>query len=350
MKVSIGMNLKKGPWGGGNQFGHALTEYLISNGIEVSFDLSEPDLDLIVLAEPRSNLSISAYNDLDILRYIQNVNPRVLVVHRVNECDERKGTKTVNRILRRANLSADYTVFVSNWLKDLHIGQGMRAKDWRVILNGSDTAVFNSRGYVPWDCSSPLRLVTHHWGGHWMKGFDIYSQVDLFLSASKYKSRIDFTYIGNLPKGLHFQNAKYFEPMFGTDLANALRDHHVYITASQNEPGSNHQNEGANCGLPLLYRESGCLPEYCHGFGVPYTESNLEAAIEQMMQEYRSYFRRMQEYPHSSVRMASQYYKLFIELLEYRQSIIAMRRRSNWILWVLRSITDPQMVRQLVTK
>ena len=53
-------------------------------------------------------------------------------------------------------------------------------------------------------------------------------------------------------------------------LAAELKRHHAYVTGSMNEPGGNHQNEGALCGLPLLYRRSGCMPEYCAGFGIDF--------------------------------------------------------------------------------
>ena len=39
MKISIGANLFEGPWGGGNLFVKNLSEYLLSNGHEVVFDL-----------------------------------------------------------------------------------------------------------------------------------------------------------------------------------------------------------------------------------------------------------------------------------------------------------------------
>ena len=43
-----------------------------------------------------------------------------------------------------------------------------------------------------------------------------------------------------------------------------------------NEPGGNHQNEAINCGLPVLYKDSGCMKEYCDGFGICFDEINLE--------------------------------------------------------------------------
>ena len=34
--------------------------------------------------------------------------------------------------------------------------------------------------------------------------------------------------------------------------------------------------EAAQCGLPILYLESGGITEYCEGYGLSFTEDNLE--------------------------------------------------------------------------
>lgn len=336
VRVSIGINLQSGPWGGGNQVGRALVDYLQQEGVEVSHDLNAPDLDMIVLTEPRANLRSSAYTDRQIFQYIREVNPRAIVVHRVNECDERKGTTDVNQILRRANLCADHTVFVSTWVKDLHLQQGMRCKSYSVIHNGSDQTIFHAKGYRRWDGKQPLKLVTHHWGGHWMKGFDIYERVDRLLAFDRYKERFLFTYVGRIPNGFRFQNATYLKPKHGQALAAMMRKHHVYLTASHNEPGANHQNEGANCGLPLLYIESGCMPEYCGGFGISFTAENFEQKLEEMMETYDHLTDRMKHYPHTAEKMCKQYHNLFVELLERRDEILGKRRRWRWPLWLLK--------------
>ena len=49
MKVSIGSRIVDGPWGGGNLFAINLRDYLLKNGHEVIFDLSEKDIDVILL-------------------------------------------------------------------------------------------------------------------------------------------------------------------------------------------------------------------------------------------------------------------------------------------------------------
>ena len=58
---------------------------------------------------------------------------------------------------------------------------------------------------IKWDKKGPLKLVTHHWGGNYMKGFDIYKKLDSLLSSKKLQKRIKFTYIGNLPEKFYFR-------------------------------------------------------------------------------------------------------------------------------------------------
>ena len=120
MKVSIGTNIKDGPWGGGNLFAINIKKYLETKGHKVVTDLNDSDIDIILLTEPRRTSESSAYTHIDVENYLNYINGKTLVAHRVNECDERKNTNYVNKYLIEANKVADYTVFVSTWLKDIY--------------------------------------------------------------------------------------------------------------------------------------------------------------------------------------------------------------------------------------
>ena len=61
-----------------------------------------------------------------------------------------------------------------------------------------------------------------------------------------------------------------FTPKHDKELADIIKENNIYLTASLIEPGGNHQNEGLNCGLPVLYLNSGCMEEYCKGYGLDY--------------------------------------------------------------------------------
>lgn len=334
MKVAINFKIQDGPWGGGNRFVTALVAALRARGDTVCHSLHDPDIDLILLMDPRWRHPSVTFTPGAILRHLLFSNPRALVMHRINECDERKNTHSMNPLLRRANYCADQTVFVGSWLKSLALWQNDAGVRHCVITNGADFSIFNPRGWQRWNGQSTLRLVTHHWGGNWMKGFDIYQRLDEMLAEPTWRGRIEFTYVGNLPRGFVFQNARHVEPLDGKALADELRTHHAYVTASINEPGGNHQNESALCGLPLLYRRSGCLPEYCEGFGVSFDETDFETCLQQLIEKYDSLAAAMPAYPHTAERTCANYLNLFDELMKSRDQILSSRRpwRNPWLL------------------
>lgn len=325
MKVAIGYKLEEGPWGGGNRFASALTMALNAAGHEVLFDLNTDDIDIILMMDPRARSTNFTFTAGSILRYIAFRNSRALVVHRINECDERKDTRMMNFRLRLANYCADHTFFIASWLENLDLWR--RESESSVILNGGDTNVFHGRGHVPWNGQEPLRLVTHHWGGNWMKGFDVYTQLDDMLGDTVWQERLAFTYIGNLPKGFSFRNARHLAPLNGEELAAELRAQHVYLSASINEPAGMHHIEGALCGLPLLYRASGALPEYCQGFGEPFAgPEDFISAFEGMVERYGYWRGKMCDYPHTVERMVQGVLALFEKINERRDMLLARRR------------------------
>ena len=326
MNVAIGFRPRKGPWGGGNQFAAAMTTFLQQRGHGVWFALDRPDLDVIVLTEPRRSSASSAFNDADVWRYLTGVNRRAVVIHRVNECDERKNTRWTNGRLAVANRCADHTVFISSWLRDLFRAGRHRMAEPSVILNGADQQVFHATGGAAWDGTGKVRLVTHHWSAHWMKGFDIYTRLDALLARPPFDDLFEFTYIGSLPAGVALPRTRVVAPLSGQALADELRRHHVYVTASRHEPAGMHHIEGALCGLPLLYVLSGALPEYCDGFGIPFDGATFEDRLLDIRGQYAGLQSRMAAYPHTAVTMCRAYEALFDMLLSRREDILAGRR------------------------
>lgn len=327
MKLATSQKIHEGPWGGGNNFNLSLKTYLEHRGHTVVQSLDDRDIDIILLTDPRFRNPNLSYVAGHVLRYLMFKNPNAIVVQRINECDARKNTRTMDARLKMANYCADHTVFIATWLRDLDVWRKSDGAGSSVILNGADTEVFNDLGYAPWNGTEPLKLVTHHWGGNRMKGFDVYEQLDALLGTPKWRGKIDFTYIGNLPQGFAFKNANHLSPMSGHELATTLRQHHAYVTASINEPAGMHHIEGALCGMPLLYRESGALPEYCSGFGEPFSgPKDFEPALSRMLDNYAHWRSCLPDYSHTAEHMAREYFDLFTTLLEHRDDIIAKRR------------------------
>ena len=108
------------------------------------------------------------------------------------------------------------------------------------------------------------------------------------LEQDYWKNKIEFTYIGNTSDDYDLNNTNIIPPLAGKDLAQELKNHHVYVTASINEPSGNHHIEAAQCGLPILYLNSGGIPEYCDGYGVSFT-NDFEKKLNLMISEYETY-------------------------------------------------------------
>jgi len=312
MKISIGSKVKRGPWGGGNLFVINLKEYLESQNHDVIFDLLDDDIDIILLTDPRLISESSSFDYKDVSLYKKLVNPDPIVFHRINECDERKNTKNLNKFMLKANTVADYTIFVSSWIEKLYKQQGHN-KLSSVVMSGSNNKIFNSNNFDNWDKTKKLKIVTHHWGANWNKGFDVYKKIDELLNIKEWNQKIEFTYIGNLPKNFEFKNSKYIEPLSGTELSNKLKENNLYITGSLNEPSGNHHIEASQCGLPVMYINSGGVTEYCKNFGVEFTIENLEKKLIYIFENYNHYFQKMKSYPQNHIKMSKEYLELFSE-------------------------------------
>jgi hypothetical protein len=325
MKVGINARPLDGPWGGGNRFVQAFASALSDRGHVPTFAL-DADVDVILIVDPRSRNPQVTFTPRQVLTRLRQ-KPETTVIHRVNECDERKGTRTMNARLRLANYGADHTVFIASWLQNLAVWR--RETPASIILNGADPRVFRRDTARIWNPEEPLRIVTHHWGAHANKGWDVYREIDALVGAPAWRGRIEFTFIGNAPAELTLSNSTLLAPLDGSRLATALAQHHIYLTASVNEPAGMHHIEGALVGLPLIYRTSGALPEYCSGFGEPFTGTrDIAAAVSRMLTNYGKWKDAIRQYPHTSDRMTGRYIDLCESLYEQRASIAA--RRHLW--------------------
>jgi hypothetical protein len=317
MRISISSEIKQGPWGGGNLFIINLKNYLIKNQIEVVHGLDHKDIDVLLYMDPRTSSETSLVNNTLLKKYLK-VYPNTLVVQRINECDQRKGTHFLNNYYLYTSKLCDSVVFVSKWLQELYVNLGMDIAKTQTIYGGANPEVFNLSNKEKYQ-SGKLKIVTHHWGGNWNKGFDIYKKLDDLLSNQSFSNNFEFTYIGNLPKNFFFKNSKHIKPLDGKKLAAELKTHHIYLTASLNEPSGNHHIEGAQCGLPTLFRPSGGITEHCQNYGLSFETENFETKLLEMKKNIGLYEEKVKMYPLNSDIMSQQYLTLFKTLLKNKQ-------------------------------
>jgi len=333
MKIFVNTDIVNGPWGGGNLAIKGIITYLVSKGHVVTTSLKSADIDLIFMIHPVKYLNIRKYGIDEIIDYI-TLHPKTILVHRINTSGEfHRGTGNETKILLEANKNADFTVFISSFLKNLYVQKGFDInRPHRIILNGADESIFNPEGSEQWQEGKKIKIVTHHWSSNYMKGFDIYERLDLLLGTKPYNELFEFTFIGNVPQGLQFKNARVLQPISGVELANTIKQHHIYITASRNEGAGMHHIEGMRCGLPVLFLNSGALPEYCSPYGVEFNLVNFEQKLIEIKERYFELRKQVLNCPYSSTWMATQYEELFKELVY---------RRSN------QNISEPNMLKKI---
>ena len=261
MKVFFNRVPRTDPYGGGNQFLQMMTLTLAKMGHEVVYHL-EKDIDLIFMMDPRPG--DIGYALPHIVAYKKHF-PNTKIIHRVNECDARKGTTDVDDILMTAMNISDEVVFISEWLQNYFFQKGYTKKS-NVVYNGCNIDHFYPE---PKEKANKIRLVTHHWSDNWMKGFDLYTGIDRYINENP-DCNFEFTYVGRYCKEYTPTNTKLVQPLSGKLLGDEIKKHDIYVTASRFEPCGMHHIEGAACGLPVLYHvESGGIVELCqkHGMG-----------------------------------------------------------------------------------
>jgi glycosyltransferase involved in cell wall biosynthesis len=127
--------------------------------------------------------------------------------------------------------------------------------------------------------------VTHHWSDNWMKGWDVYREVDDLVASGKLPDT-ELWVIGRWPKEIRWKAARTHGPVQGPELGGLLRRSHIYLTASRWEPGPMHPIEGAQCGLPVVYHEDGGgTVELARHYGVSFRD-NVRGAILEARERY----------------------------------------------------------------
>jgi hypothetical protein len=326
MKISLNSKFFITPYGGGMQFANYIKKFLEDKGNTVINHLNDNDIDIILHINPFPFLmKSSVFSFFDAYAY-KLKHPKTVIVHRINECDERKGTTYMNHLQIKTARYSDFIVFISSWLQMLYEKMGMKLNaNYKVILNGADETIFHLNEKPKNNITGKMKIVTHHWGGGYFKGHDIYQKLDNMLEDHELMENFEFTYIGNLPENVNYKNSKIIKPINGKALSDELKKHDLYLTASRNEPAGMHHIEGALCGLPILYINSGALPEYCSGYGICFEENNFKEKLLQMRNEFRFYENEIKKYNLTALKMSEDYLNLFLLLYKNKNEYALLK-------------------------
>jgi glycosyltransferase involved in cell wall biosynthesis len=268
--VAIFHDFAPPPSGGGNQFLRALADELERGGLRVERNR--------VSRTTRAALCNSYNFDLDRLQRLAR--PGCRIVHRVDgPIGVYRGHDdgTDRRIWKTNHALADATVFQSRYSLERHRELGLEFKEPRVILNAVDPALFYPGPRRP---KGKLRLIATSWSDNPAKGADVIRWLEQRLDWD----RFDFTFVGRAP--IAFERVRTIAPVPPAELAELLRAHDVFFTASLHESCSNSLLEALACGLPALYVDSGSNAEVAGDGGLAFRERDeLPALLDRLVDE-----------------------------------------------------------------
>jgi len=292
MRIHILYNFQSGPWGGGNQFLRSLRKEFIKKGI---YEENSEEAEIILF---------NSHHNFEKVFRIKARFPQRIFVHRIDGPIQmvRGKDEVLDKVIVRFNqLIADGVIFQSNWCKEQNKKLiGISSKYETVIYNAPNNEIFNREGKKEFNPEKKIKLIATSWSPNWRKGFEIYKFLDENLDFSKY----EMTFVGN--SSIEFKNIKWIKPVTSEKLARILREHDIYITASQNDPCSNALIEALSCGLPAVALNDGGHPELVQKGGELFRgrEDVLEK-IEKVAKNYQYY---QSQIPEFSIRKVAQAY------------------------------------------
>lgn len=246
------------PYGGGNQFMMALRKALIKKGIDVRENELSPEIDVYVLNSIHFDverfLEFSRSNRINVIHRIDGP------IHLIRGFDREK-----DELCYELNATfASATVLQSAWTYQRIVELGYQPISPTIIHNAVDSDIFHAIGRVPFSTRRKIRLISTSWSNNPRKGGPMYKWIDQNID----RDRFEYTFVGNVSEELEY--AQCIPPVSSEELAGILRQHDIYVTASQNDPCSNALIEALACGLPALYLNDGGHPELVRSGGLPF--------------------------------------------------------------------------------
>jgi glycosyltransferase involved in cell wall biosynthesis len=278
MKLHILFKFVEGPYGGGNQFLKALREQLQSQGRYTEV----PDHADAFLW---NGYPFPRYDTVWQLHDTRVKCPSKPIIMRLDGpvWTVRGKDRFYDVLLKRiADVYVDGIVYQSAWTRDNNKRlTGIAVPFETIIYNAPNPAIFNRIGRERWLPSRKPRLIATSWSANWRKGFRIYQWMDRHLNWDRY----EMTFVGNSP--IKFANIRMIPPLPSAELANILKRHDIYITASYPDPCSNALIEALSCGLPAVAYNGGGHPELVGSGGLLFDRpEHIPQLVERIVAQY----------------------------------------------------------------
>jgi glycosyltransferase involved in cell wall biosynthesis len=280
LTVGLWHTFYKPPYGGGNQFMMALRKGLSQMDVDVRENELREGIDAYVLNS--IHFDVDQFMDFS-TRHRLNVVHRIDgPIHLIRGYDREKDELCFDLNARFATA----TVLQSAWTYQRIVDMGYRPVNPVIIHNAVDSTTFHARGRIPFDPDRKIRIISSSWSNNPRKGGPMYKWIEDHLDWD----RFEYTFVGNASES--FDKIRHIPAVPSDELAQLLRNHDVYITASSNDPCSNAVIEALACGLPTLYLDDGGHPELVGQGGLPFKdEAEILQQLEKLVTNYETFQR-----------------------------------------------------------
>jgi glycosyltransferase involved in cell wall biosynthesis len=201
----------------------------------------------------------------EIVRRLKRDRAALRVAHRVDGAAIDYGSNPASDpVQARVNLYADVTIFQSDYSKfSTREKYRVIPNDGPVVYNPVDTSLFDVQGAkIDLPTGTPL-VACASWSVNLRKGT---WQVD---ELAERHPDITFVLCGRFDAVSSRDNVVRLGHLSRSQMAEALRSCHVFLNLSENDPCPNVVLEALASGLPVLYRDSGGVPELVADCGEP---------------------------------------------------------------------------------
>ncbi|MTI11403.1 glycosyltransferase [Curvivirga aplysinae] len=321
MNIFINRKAVSGPWGGENSFMGALCKDLKNNGHTIVTTLDNK-IDIALI-------NALTLIDINTVKTLHSRN--IPIIHRkvgfiVSGSEEIRAVHNgvVEGDRRQIEFSPyiRHSVFQSQYSYDFFTREGFEGPH-SIIHNGVDEKKFNlnNRSLFGlkeeprrfWDGKEPFKILIVSWSNDKNKGFHYYEEIDKQLAG---REDVKFTFAGRRPEGLEFKNIKTYPPQNHKKLANLYRSHHALLFLGREETCSNTILEGINCGLPIIFHNSGASPETAGPYGTVFG-NDIFSCIETIQRNYLDIVKNIPNNPYKISQVAPKYRKIIDDV--YRE-------------------------------
>jgi glycosyltransferase involved in cell wall biosynthesis len=275
--LAVFHDFEPSPAGGANQTLRVFVDECVRRGLRVEHNT--------ISRTTRACLFNSFNFDFDQLRRFADRRPDgCRMVHRVGAVTTLyRGVDdgTDARVAALNRELADATLAISQATIEMYRQIGIELVDPHVVHNPVDASIFNSGGREPFRRDRRTRLIAVSWSPNPRKGGPTYRWLEEHLDRDRY----ELTFVGNADAPYAW--ARTIAPLPSRELADVLRAHDVFVTATEHDAYSNALVEALACGLPAVYLRSGGSAEAVGeaGFGFD-RRADIPALLDRLVEEY----------------------------------------------------------------